>query len=119
ISSVDEDGFPNTKAMLSPIKREGVKTFYWHTNSPSLRVKQYGNNPKACLYFCDGHFFRGVMLKGTMEVLNDKKIKKELWKDEFEVYYKGGWDGGDFIILKFTAESARFYENFSSKDFTV
>jgi hypothetical protein len=34
ISSVDENGYPNTKAMLPPVKREGIKTFYWHTNSP-------------------------------------------------------------------------------------
>lgn len=43
ISSVDEDGYPNTKAMLAPIKQEGIKTFYWHTNSLSVRIKQYRN----------------------------------------------------------------------------
>ena len=112
ISSVDEHGFPNTKAMLPPVKREGIKTFYWHTNSPSMRIKQYLNNPKACIYFCDKRFFRGVMLKGTMAVVEDNDIKKEIWKDEFDMYYKGGMDGGDFIILKFTAEIGRYYSNF-------
>jgi general stress protein 26 len=119
ISSIDENGYPNTKAMLPPVKREGIKTFYWHTNSPSMRVKQYRNNPKACVYFCDKRFFRGVMLKGKMEVLNDKKIKKAIWKDEFEMYYKGGMNGGDFIIIKFTAESGRYYSNFKSEDFEI
>ena len=119
ISSVDENGYPNTKAMLPPVKREGIKTLYWHTNSPSMRVRQYKNNPKACVYFCDKRFFRGVMLKGTMEVLNDKKTKKALWDDAFEKYYTGGMDGGDFIILKFTAESGRYYSNSSSEDFKV
>jgi len=119
ISSVDEDGYPNTKAMLPPVKREGIKIFYWHTNSPSMRIKQYRNNPKACVYFCDKRFFRGVMLKGTMDVLDDEKIKKEIWKDEFETYYKGGADGGDFIILKFTAESGRYYSNFNSENFAI
>jgi general stress protein 26 len=28
ISSVDENGYPNIKAMLPPVKREGIKTFY-------------------------------------------------------------------------------------------
>ena len=119
ISSIDEDGFPNTKAMLAPVKREGIETFYWHTNSLSVRVRQYRNNPKACIYFYDKRFFRGVMLKGTMEVLDDKKTKKELWKDEFSVYYTGGKDGGDFIILKFTATHGRYYSNFKSEDFEV
>ena len=119
ISSVDENGYPNTKAMLAPVKREGIKTIYWHTNSPSMRVKQYRNNPKACVYFCDKRFFRGVMLKGTMEVVDDMDIKKEIWKDEFSMYYQGGYDGGDFILLKFTVENGRYYSNFRSEDFDV
>ena len=28
ISSIDENGCPNTKAMLAPCKREGIKTFF-------------------------------------------------------------------------------------------
>jgi len=119
ISSVDENGYPNTKAMLPPVKRDGIRVFYWHTDSPSMRVKQYRNNPKACVYFCDKRFFRGVMLKGTMEVLEDEKIKKEIWKDEMEMYYKGGADGGDFIIIRFTAESGRYYSQFKSEDFVI
>ena len=35
ISSVDPDGFPNTKAMLSPRKRIGIQTFYFTTNTSS------------------------------------------------------------------------------------
>ncbi len=118
ISSVDEQGYPNTKAMLPPVKREGVKTFYWHTNSPSMRVKQYRDNPKACVYFCDDGSFRGAMLKGTMEVVDDLETKKEIWR-EFSVYYQGGADGGDFILLKFTAETGRYYSDFHSKDFLI
>jgi general stress protein 26 len=119
ISSVDENGYPNTKVMLPPVKREGIKTFYWHTNSPSMRIKHYRKNQKACIYFYDKRFFRGVMLKGKMEVLEDKKIKNEIWKDKFTMYYKDGMDGGDFIILKFTAETGRYYSNFSSEDFNI
>jgi len=119
ISSVDEDGFPNTKAMLAPCKRDGIKTLYWHTNTSSMRIKQYRNNPKACIYFCDKRFFRGVMLKGTMEVLEDMDIKKEIWKDEFTMYYKEGINDPDFIIIRFTANNGRYYSNFSSKDFEI
>lgn len=31
ISAVDEDGFPSTKAMLPPRKREGIPVFYFTT----------------------------------------------------------------------------------------
>jgi len=110
ISAVDENGFPSTMGMLAPVKREGLKTFYWHTNSPSRKIKYYRNNPKACIYFLDEGTFCGAMLKGTMEVLEDEKTKEELWKDDFSIYYEGGMNGGDFTILKFTADTGRYYD---------
>lgn len=76
IGSVDEAGFPNIKAMLQPRKREGIKTFYFTTNTSSMRVAQYEKNNRACIYFCDRRFFRGVMLRGTMEVLTDSASKE-------------------------------------------
>ncbi len=59
------------------------------------------------------------MLKGEMTVLEDETTKKEFWEDGYSMYYTGGPDGGDFIIIKFMAESGRFYSNFSSEDFII
>lgn len=117
ISSIDKNGFPNTKAMLPPSRREGIKTFYFHTNTSSMRVSQYRDNPNACLYFCDKRFFRGVMLKGTMEVLEDAASKEMLWHDKYTMYYPLGVTDPDYCILRFTASSGRYYSNFSSQDF--
>ena len=58
IGSVDEQGFPNVKAMLQPRKREGIKVFYFTTNTSSMRVRQYLSDNKACVYFCDNRFSR-------------------------------------------------------------
>ncbi|MFR3729745.1 pyridoxamine 5'-phosphate oxidase family protein [Lacrimispora sp.] len=119
ISSVDADGFPNTKAMLPPRKREGIKTFYFTTNASSMRASQYRINPKACIYFCDKRFFRGVMLKGTMEVLEDNVSKEMIWQEGDSMYYPKGVTDPDYCVLRFTAESGRFYSNFKSETFTV
>ena len=119
IASVDEEGFPNTKAMLAPRKREGIKVFYFHTNTHSMRVSQYRQNPKASLYFCDKRFFRGVMLVGTMEVLEDTAHKELLWQEGDTRYYSLGVTDPDYCILKFTATKGRVYSNFSSESFTI
>jgi len=119
ISSVDKDGFPNTKAMLPPRKRESIETFYFTTNTSSMRVAQYRENPKACIYFCDKRFFRGVMLKGTMEVLEDKASKEMIWQEGDTMYYPLGVTDPDYCVLKFKAGSGRYYSNFSSEGFTV
>ena len=119
ISSIDEEGYPNTKAMLSPCKREEIKTFYFHTNTSSMRVSQYKQNKKACLYFCDRRFFRGVMLIGEVEVLEDEKTKEELWNDDYVMYYPNGVTDEDYCILKFSASRGRYYRNFKSEDFDI
>lgn len=119
IGSVDGEGFPNMKAMLPPRKREGISEFYFTTNTSSMRVIQYLENPKASIYFYDKRFYRGVMLKGTMEVLTDSKSKEEIWRDGDEIYYPLGVTDSDYCVLKFTAQSGRYYSNFRSEDFLV
>lgn len=119
IGSVDQEGFPCIKAMLSPRKREGIKTFYFTTNTSSGHVAQYRDNPKACIYFCDRRFFRGVMLQGTMEVLEDSASKELIWQEGDTMYYPLGVTDPDYCVMRFTAESGRFYSNFKSENFTV
>lgn len=119
ISSVDEQGYPATKAMLPPRVREGIKTFYFTTNTSSMRVGQYKQNPKACIYFCDQRFFRGVMLQGTMEVLEDAYHKELIWREGDTMYYPQGVEDPDYCVLKFTAVHGRYYSKFQSESFDI
>ena len=116
ISSVDEAGFPNTKAMLPPRKRDGLKHLYFTTNTSSMRVAHFTANPKACVYFYDARKFQGVMLKETMEVLHDSQSKEMIWRAGDETYYPAGVTDPDYCVLKFTAQNARFYSNFKSEN---
>jgi general stress protein 26 len=119
IGSVDSEGFPNMKAMLPPRKREGIKYLYFTTNTSSMRVSQYKGNPKACVYFYDKRFFRGVLLKGTMEVLEDSHSKEMIWREGDTMYYALGVTDPDYCVLRFTVSSGRFYSNFKSENFGV
>lgn len=119
IGSVDSEGFPNMKAMLPPRKKEGIKYLYFTTNTSSMRVSQYKEKPNACVYFCDKRFFRGVMLKGTMEVLEDSHSKEMIWREGDTMYYSLGVTDPDYCVLRFTASSGRFYSNFKSENFEV
>ncbi len=119
IGSVDSEGYPNVKAMLQPRKREGIKNIYFSTNTSSMRVSQFRENPKACIYFCDKRFFRGVMLKGTMEVLEDQTFKDMIWREGDTMYYPQGVIDPDYCVLRFTAISGRFYSTFKSENFDI
>ena len=116
ITSIDSEGFPSTKAMLSPRERKGLKEFYLSTNTSSLKVRFFKKNSKACLYFCDKRFFRGVSLKGEVQVLEDQTVKDRIWRVGDTMYYKKGKTDPDYCVLKFTASSLRFYSHFKSVD---
>ena len=119
ISSVDGEGFPNTKAMLPPRLREGLRIFYLTTNTSSMRAAQYRQNPKACLYFCDKRYFRGVMLIGTVEILEDDASKELIWREGDTLYYPQGVTDPDYCVLRFTASKGRYYSHFHSEDFEI
>lgn len=119
IASISEEGFPNMKAMLPPRKRVGIKEFWFTTNTSSMRVAQYRKNPNASIYFFDKRFFRGVMLIGTMEVLEDDDSKQMIWQEGDTMYYAKGVTDPDYCVLKFTAQSGRYYANFKSETFFV
>lgn len=119
IASISEKGFPNMKAMLPPRKREGIKEFWFTTNTSSMRVAQYRENPNASIYFCDKCFFKGVMLIGTMEVMEDTDTKQMIWRDGDTMYYLKGITDPDYCVLKFTAIEGRYYSNFHSEYFEV
>lgn len=119
ISYVDMEGYPVSKAMLSPREREGIKTFWFSTNTSSNKVKCFKENPKASIYFFDKRFFRGVSLIGTVEVLETSDAKERIWQAGDTMYYKKGVTDPDYCVLKFTAEKGRYYSNFKSEDFDI
>ena len=119
IASISEEGFPNMKAMLPPRKRVGIKEFWFSTNTSSMRVSQYRSNPNASIYFYDKRFFRGVMLIGTMEVLEDDDSKQMIWQEGDTVYYSKGVTDPDYCVLKFTVQKGRYYANFKSESFSI
>ena len=119
ISSVDDEGYPWTKAMLAPRVREGVKVFYFTTNTFSVRVAQYKANSKASIYFCDEKCFRGLALRGTMEVLTDMESKQKIWREGDTEYYLGGVTDPNYCVLRFTAIDGRYYSNFKHHDFVL
>lgn len=119
VGSVGQDGFPNIKAMLEPRKRDGIKTFWFTTNTSSMRVAQFRANPKACIYFFDRDTFRGVMLQGSMEVCEDAATKEMIWREGDMLYYREGVTDPDYCVLRFTAVSGRYYAELSTSSFEV
>lgn len=121
VTSIDNDNFPNVKAMLKPRKIIGLKEFYFSTNTSSMRVNQYKNNPNASIYFYHKGLFKyqGVMLIGKMEVLTDQETKNMIWKKFDTIFYKQGVTDPGYCVLKFTATSGRYYCDLKTESFEI
>ncbi len=118
LSFIDENGFPSTRTMLNPRKHQGIKEFYLTTNTKSKKVQALLANSKAGLYFYDRPLYRGIAFAGTVEVLYDQSIKDEIWRDMDIIFYESNTDP-DYCVLKFTAEYARYYQDYHSTDIRI
>jgi general stress protein 26 len=110
VGSVNDDGFPQIKAMLVP-EHESLKTQYFSTNVSSKRAGQFLKNTKASVYYSDNtkDHYKGALFTGTMEVCCDHDTKAFLWRDGEEMYYPAGVDDEDYCVFKFIAETVNYY----------
>ena len=113
-----DDGFPNIKAMFS-LKHKGLKHVWFSTNTSSKRVQQLKKDNRACVYYVDDKNFKGLMLIGTVEILQDLKSRKMLWSEGNEKYYPLGVTDPDYSVLRFTAKSGNYYHRLNNVTFKI
>jgi general stress protein 26 len=102
--------YPNIRAMIK-MENEGLKRIWFSTNTSSKKIIQLKNSSKACVYFVDFDKWMGLMLVGKINILQDPKSKKRLWREGFEKYYPLGVSDPDYSVLLFTAEQGSYYHS--------
>jgi len=113
-----EDGFPNIKAMMNA-KHEGIRKIWFSTNTSSKRVQQLIRDNRACVYFVDEKDFKGLMLTGTIQILNDLESRQMLWNDGDERYYPLGVEDPDYTVLCFRAQKGNYYHKLKNITFDI
>ncbi len=93
------DKFPHTSEVISKLEDDPL-TSYLSINTSSNKLRQVENNPVVALYYCVPLEYKGVMLRGNAEVLDDLEFKKTIWVKGWERYYPQGYSDPDFTILK-------------------
>jgi general stress protein 26 len=113
-----DDGYPNIKAMIN-MEHEGLKIVWFSTNTSSRRLGRLLQDPRACVYYVDFDRWMGLMLVGTVEVLQDMESRQRLWRQGFERYYPLGVTDPDYSVLRFTAQWGDIYHALSHVTFDV
>jgi general stress protein 26 len=113
-----EGGFPNIKAMMN-LKHEGLEKIWFSTNTSSRRVQQLRKDNRASVYYVDETSFKGLLLIGTIEILQDIESRKMLWTEGAEVYYPLGVEDPDYSVLCFTAKRGNYYHGLKNITFEI
>ena len=132
LTTIDPDGFPRTRAMFNLRNKEQFPEFseffenqqnqfiiYISTNTSSSKVAHLSTNPKMCVYFCDAEDFKGFMLGGSVEIVDDIEIKKKIWLDWWTRYYPEGVEGPDYTLLRLEPKNARYYYTLNQVNFEL
>ena len=91
------------------IKANGFNEVWTATGADSVKVADFKRNGKAGLcYDCYGD---SVALRGTVEIITDDAIRKEMWQDWFIHHFPGGPSDPNYVILHFKGTEATFWIN--------
>lgn len=116
IAIIDENGYPRAST-ISNIKTEGVKTVWFATGLNSGKVKCIKQNNKVGVCYTDG--CNNVTLIGTIEILLEAEIKKQLWEDWFINHFPEGVTDSNYCILKFTTKNALLWVDGKYKEIDI
>jgi len=117
LSTIDEEGFPEARAMLN-LGSEDF-TIWFTTNTSSRKVQQIKNSGKASAYFFLPDEWRGLTLIGEIRIIEDRGIKKKLWQEGWRAYYPGGVDDPDYTILCLKPKKAHYYHKLDRVSFEI
>ena len=106
LASVNADGFPRP-VPLSKGHSSGCNEVWMATAANSVKVAEFGSNPKAGL--CYSHLGDSVALRGTVEIVTDDKIRKEMWQEWYIDHFPGGPADPDYVLLRFIGTDATIW----------
>ena len=113
VTTLTEDQIPETRMifnLLNPEDFPGLKDFFnasdirgrllYGTNTSSEKVSQLKKNNMLTAYYTIPDQFKGMMIHGTVTLLNDPDLKKRMWLDGWDMYYHQGPLDPDYTIFE-------------------
>jgi general stress protein 26 len=113
-----DGGFPHIKAMIKR-ENEGLSRVWFSTNTSSRRIVQLQRDPRTSVYVVDLVDWRGLMLVGLSEIMQDEASRGKLWHPGDEKYYPQGVMDPDYSVVRFTAQWGNYYHALANQTFEL
>jgi general stress protein 26 len=116
LALIDEDGYPSAST-LSISKADGIKWLTFLSGFKSNKAKRIGKCNRGSV--CINSSAYNITLVGTLEVLADPYIKKEMWQEPLGNMYSGP-DDPEYCVIRFSTERYNiFFDNGDSAEGTL
>ena len=132
LTTLDADGFPITRAMFNLRNKDQFPEFieffrkeenefaiYIGTNTSSSKYRHIKENPRIAVYFCDPDEFKGFMLGGEVDIVDNLELKQKIWLEWWTKYYSKGVEDPDYTLLRLAPKNARFYHGLQKLNFKL
>lgn len=100
LALIDKEGYP-TISTISASKAEGINWVTFCTGLGSNKTKRIENCNRASV--CFDSLDHNITLVGTIEILTDPEIKKEMWYEGLVNHFNGPEDP-NYCVLRFRTE---------------
>lgn len=113
---MDEKGYPHV-ATRSKMRSEGIMTCWFSSNTSGDFSKAIRKDGRASVCFQDSN--NNITLVGDAEIIEDQKIKEDLWLDWFIHHYPQGPTDPEYTVIKFTTKHVSLWLDRSVYKFDI
>lgn len=100
LALIDLDGYP-TASTITASKADGIRWITFCTGLGGTRTNRINNCNRASICFNASDY--NITLVGTIEVITDPEVKKEMWYSGLSNHFSGPEDP-NYCVLRFTTE---------------
>jgi general stress protein 26 len=97
ISLIDLDGYPTTSTITAS-KTDGINWITFCTGLGGTRTNRINNCNRASICFNANDY--NITLVGTIEIVTDSDVKKEMWYNGLYNHFSGP-DDPNYCVLRF------------------
>lgn len=90
------------------IRPQDEDSIWFSTYTNSRKVKEIKQNNNVIIHYKDPFKREKLILFGKIEIFDDLKIKKELWRDSLQMFYPEGPESKNMVLLKFSPNRNEF-----------
>ena len=102
LATVDENGFPHLRPMLT-LGTDDDFTVYFSTARDMRKCLQINANHNVAVSWSanedDMVNWKHVLIKGKAEVSDEKSIRHRMWSEMLAPYFPGGADDPNYVLI--------------------